>query len=59
VIIALCEEAKGGKPSESCLLMGDTYGKVCIAVDEIMPGGILENLDTESILSMSKLKPIT
>eukprot|EP00953_Heterococcus_sp_UTEX-ZZ885_P013747 7840-Heterococcus_DN1.PRE.1 len=27
VIIALCDEAKGGKPSESCLLMGDTYGK--------------------------------
>ncbi|KAG5179293.1 hypothetical protein JKP88DRAFT_247499 [Tribonema minus] len=60
VIATLCEDssAKGARPTESWLMIGDTYAKVALAVDEMMPGGILEALDPDAVLSMTKMRPI-
>ncbi|CAM9521981.1 unnamed protein product [Chrysoparadoxa australica] len=55
VITSLCCEGKGTL-CESRLLLGEVYGKVCIAVDEVIGGGVLESLDPQHVLSMSKLR---
>lgn len=33
-----------------------TYSKTCLAIDEMFPGGILESLDPDAILSSIKLQ---
>lgn len=33
-----------------------TYSKACLAIDEMLPGGILESLDPDAILSAIKLQ---
>lgn len=35
---------------------GSTYSKACLAIDEMLPGGILESLDPDVILSAIKLQ---
>ncbi|CAM9387417.1 unnamed protein product [Phaeothamnion confervicola] len=59
VLAALCAESgKHAKAFEPAILTGDVYGKVFIAIDEMMGGGILEATDQESVLCGSKLKPL-
>ncbi|CAM9845398.1 unnamed protein product [Discosporangium mesarthrocarpum] len=55
VVVALCREAKASV-SEEALLVGSTYSKVCLALDEMLPGGVLESLDAETILAMTKMR---
>lgn len=33
-----------------------TYSKACLAIDEMLPGGILESLDADAILNAIKLQ---
>mmetsp|Transcript_30504 Transcript_30504/g.43749 ORF Transcript_30504/g.43749 Transcript_30504/m.43749 type:complete len:145 (-) Transcript_30504:309-743(-) len=47
-----------GKASEQLLHSFEYNAKFAIAVDEMMPQGIIECLDTELILKLSKLKSI-
>lgn len=32
------------------------YSKACLAIDEMLPGGVLESLDPDTILSAIKLQ---
>jgi len=45
-----------GKTSESAFLDSDNYGKVCVALDELVCQGIVENLDTSLVEKLAKLK---
>lgn len=40
---------------EQVFLSSSIYSKACLVVDEMLPGGILESLDPDSILSAVKL----
>ena len=46
------------KMTEAQLLNSDNYCKVCVAIDEMIQQGDAEFLDMETVLKMSKLKPI-
>jgi hypothetical protein len=46
------------KMTEAQILNNDNYGKICVAIDEMVQQGDAEFLDMETILKMSKLKPI-
>lgn len=43
-------------PPEKVFLSSSIYSKACLVVDEMIPGGILESLDPDSILSAVKLQ---
>jgi len=42
--------------SENVLMTADVHGKLAVSLDEMIPAGIIENLDAESILLLAKLK---
>ncbi len=44
------------KFSEQNLINPDYNGKLCLYLDEMMPEGIIETLDIETIIKMSKFK---
>jgi hypothetical protein len=37
-------------------MTADVHGKLAVSLDEMIPAGIIENLDAESILLLAKLK---
>ena len=43
----------GGKQA---LMSSSTYSKACLAIDEMLPGGIPESLDPDCILGAIKLQ---
>jgi hypothetical protein len=46
------------KMTEAQILNNDNYGKICVAIDEMVQQGDAEFLDMDTILKMGKLKPI-
>mmetsp|Transcript_3728 Transcript_3728/g.5777 ORF Transcript_3728/g.5777 Transcript_3728/m.5777 type:complete len:152 (+) Transcript_3728:37-492(+) len=44
------------RAAEAGLLIPDNYGKLSISLDEMMPDGIIETFDHETIKKMTKLK---
>eukprot|EP00752_Nemacystus_decipiens_P003776 g3476.t2 len=56
-IVSLCRQGgKNQRATESVFLSSSIYSKACLVVDEMLPTGILESLDTDSILSALKLQ---
>jgi hypothetical protein len=55
-IIKLLKELLGNSISEVSFLSAENYGKWTLMVDEMVPGGIIESMDAEHIVRMSKLK---
>lgn len=49
-------ELVDGKFHESSFLDHEVYGKFAVSIDEMMPQGVLETLDPESIAKLTKLK---
>lgn len=47
-----------GKPGLSCetLLDGHAFAKACVALDELLPQGVLETTDEETLHSGAKMK---
>ncbi|CAM9104713.1 unnamed protein product [Choristocarpus tenellus] len=56
VVIALCREGKALRAEEEAFLVSSTYSKVCLSLDEMLPGGVLESLDADTILAMTKMR---
>ena len=48
-----------GKIVESSFLLPESYGKFLVAIDEMMPQGIIESFDAQLIGKLSKLKNIS
>eukprot|EP00612_Vaucheria_litorea_P008266 CAMPEP_0171479402 /NCGR_PEP_ID=MMETSP0946-20130122/5402_1 /TAXON_ID=109269 /ORGANISM="Vaucheria litorea, Strain CCMP2940" /LENGTH=105 /DNA_ID=CAMNT_0012010323 /DNA_START=240 /DNA_END=554 /DNA_ORIENTATION=+ len=53
LISLICEESKGSKIDETWLLEGNIFGKILVAIDEMMPGGVLEVFDLDEIINMA------
>ena len=47
-----------GKITESNLLEPDNYGKVSVVLDEVVPNGIIESLNSDVANKMAKLKEL-
>eukprot|EP00904_Undaria_pinnatifida_P003079 jgi/Undpi1/12772/HiC_scaffold_6.g02440.m1 len=61
VITALCRQGnKSQQVTQEALMSSSTYSKACLAIDEMLPGGIPETLDADCILGAIKLQnPVT
>ncbi|CAN0290800.1 unnamed protein product [Ectocarpus sp. 6 AP-2014] len=64
VIVALCRQGgKHQRATETAFLSSNgtssIYSKACLVIDEMIPGGILESLDSDGILSSIKLQKPT
>eukprot|EP00903_Cladosiphon_okamuranus_P017675 g16276.t1 len=54
-IVSLCRQgSKNQRATESVFLSSSIYSKACLVVDEMLPGGILESLDPDSISRRAK-----
>ena len=51
-------EQLDGKITESNLLEPDNYGKVSVVLDEVVPNGIVESLNSDVANKMAKLKEL-
>ncbi|CAM9508685.1 unnamed protein product [Ascophyllum nodosum] len=61
IITTLCKQGNKGQTATEAALMsnsgtGSTYSKACLAIDEMLPGGILETLDVDTVLGAIKLQ---
>eukprot|EP01084_Bolivina_argentea_P249377 417432_1 len=58
ILKSFCEDkGGGGRVTEAKLQLPNIHGKFCVCLDELMPGGILESMDPDDVLAMSKLRP--
>mmetsp|Transcript_8083 Transcript_8083/g.8231 ORF Transcript_8083/g.8231 Transcript_8083/m.8231 type:complete len:152 (+) Transcript_8083:136-591(+) len=56
-VLSLLEEHLENRFTQTSLLVPDNYGKLCVSLDDMLPDGIVETLDVDTIMKMSKLKP--
>ncbi|KAJ8420500.1 hypothetical protein Cgig2_019164 [Carnegiea gigantea] len=57
VITSTLKDVCGKPPTERMFL--DKYGKICLSLDEVVWGGVLENTDKDRIKRLVRLKPPT
>jgi hypothetical protein len=48
-----------GKVTEASILDPDNYGKLSVALDELLMDGIVESLDPDIVQKMAKLKSLS
>jgi len=55
-ILKVLNELLNGVITEKELLNVENYGKFLVCLDEILSRGVIENMDAESVLKLSKLR---